>query len=74
MDNNQPDHLTVNILFENGVTAAFSKEAHVSYEGRRTRIMGSEGDIVGDMETFEMTNFKSRKNCLEDEIRPAWWW
>ncbi len=61
MDNDQPDHLTVNMLFENGVTAGFSMEAHVSYEGRRTRIMGSEGDITGDMESFVMTRFKSRK-------------
>lgn len=61
MDNDQPDHLTVNILFENGITAAFSMEAHVSYEGRRTRIMGSKGDISGDMETFELTDFKTRK-------------
>jgi len=61
MDNDQPDHLTVNMIFENGVTAAFSMEAHVSYEGRRTRIMGSKGDIVGDMETFVMTDFATRK-------------
>jgi len=61
MDNDQPDHLTVNMLFENGVTAAFSMEAHVSYEGRRTRIMGSSGDIVGDMETFVMTDFRTGK-------------
>lgn len=61
MDNDQPDHLTVNMLFENGVTAAFSMEAHVSYEGRRTRIMGSKGDIFGNMETFVMTDFKTRK-------------
>lgn len=61
MDNDQPDHLTVNILFQNGITAAFSMEAHVSYEGRRTRIMGSKGDIAGDMETFVMTNFENKK-------------
>lgn len=61
MDNDQPDHLTVNMLFKNGVTAAFSMEAHVSYEGRRTRIMGSKGDIVGDMEMFIMTDFNTRK-------------
>ena len=61
MDNDQPDHLTVNMLFENGVTAAFSMEAHVSYEGRRTRIMGSAGDIMGDMEAFVITDFKTRK-------------
>lgn len=57
MDNDQPDHLTVNMLFENGVTAGFSMEAHVSYEGRRTRIMGSKGDIVGNMESFIMNDF-----------------
>jgi len=58
MDNDQPDHLTVNILFRNGVTAGFSMEAHVSYEGRRTRIMGSMGDIAGDMESFMVTTFR----------------
>lgn len=61
MNNDQPDHLTVNILFENGVTAAFSMEAHVSYEGRRTRIMGSRGDLVGDMESFILTDFQTKK-------------
>ncbi len=61
MDNDQPDHLTVNILFKQGVTAAFSMEAFVSYEGRRTRIMGSLGDITGDMESFTLTSFKDGK-------------
>ena len=64
MDNDQPDHLTVNMLFENGVTAAFSMEAHVSYEGRRTRIMGSKGDIIGDMETFVLTDFSTKKQTI----------
>jgi len=61
MDNDQPDHLTLNILFKNGVTAAFSMEAFVSYEGRRTRIMGSAGDIFGDMENFTLTSFRTGK-------------
>ncbi len=61
MDNDQPDHLTLNILFKNGVTAAFSMEAFVSYEGRRTRIMGSTGDIYGDMENFTLTSFRTGK-------------
>jgi predicted dehydrogenase len=61
MDNDQPDHLTVNILFKNGATAAFSMEAFVSYEGRRTRIMGSMGDISGDMESFTLTTFRTGK-------------
>src|SRR5258706_3688758 len=61
MDNDQPDHLTINILFKNGATAAFSMEAFVSYEGRRTRIMGSTGDIYGDMENFILTSFRTGK-------------
>jgi hypothetical protein len=36
---------------------AFSMEALTSYEGRYTRIMGTKGDIVGDMRTFTCTNF-----------------
>jgi len=61
MDNDQPDHLVVNILFNGGATAAFSMQAFVSYEGRRTRIMGSLGDINGDMESFTLTSFRTGK-------------
>jgi len=59
MDNDQPDHLTVNIQFDKNITAAFSMEAFTSYEGRVTRIMGTKGDIVGDMETYTITDFKT---------------
>ena len=61
MDNDQPDHYTTNILFQDGVTAAFSMEAFTSYEGRRTRVMGSLGDVVGDMTSFTMTDFLTGK-------------
>ncbi|MBI5370937.1 MAG: Gfo/Idh/MocA family oxidoreductase [Sphingobacteriales bacterium] len=61
MDNDQPDHYTTNILFENSVSAAFSMEAFTSYEGRRTRVMGSMGDIVGDMTSFTHTDFRTGK-------------
>lgn len=61
MDNDQPDHYTTNILFEDNVTAAFSMEAFTSYEGRRTRVMGSMGDIVGDMTSFVHTDFRTGK-------------
>lgn len=57
MENDQPDHYTSNILFEGGLTAAFSMEAFTSYEGRRTRILGSLGDVVGDMSSFTITDF-----------------
>jgi hypothetical protein len=59
MDNDQPDHYIVNMLFENNITASFSMEALTSYEGRRTRVMGSMGDITGDMRSFTLTDFRT---------------
>ena len=61
MDNDQPDHYITNIQFEEGVTASFSMEAFTSYEGRRTRVMGSMGDIVGDMTSFTLSDFRTGK-------------
>jgi hypothetical protein len=49
----------MNLLFESGVTATFNMEAFTSYEGRRTRVMGSMGDIVGDMTSFTYTDFRT---------------
>ncbi len=62
MDNDQPDHYVTNILFEGDVTASFSMEAFTSYHGRRTRIMGSLGDITGDMSSFNYTDFLTGKS------------
>ena len=61
MDNDQPDHYITNIRFEDNVTASFSMEAFTSYHGRRTRIFGSMGDMVGDMEELVITDFRTGK-------------
>ncbi|MBU1012649.1 MAG: Gfo/Idh/MocA family oxidoreductase [Bacteroidetes bacterium] len=61
MDNDQPDHYVTNIQFEGNITVSFSMEAFTSYHGRRTRIMGSKGDIVGDMNEFTHTDFLTNK-------------
>ena len=66
MDNDQPDHYVTSMEFGNGITASFSMEAFTSYHGRRTRIMGSMGDIVGDMEHFIHTDFLTRKTTKWD--------
>ncbi|MDX2189646.1 MAG: Gfo/Idh/MocA family oxidoreductase [Bacteroidota bacterium] len=66
MDNNQDDHYSCSMEFENGVTASFAMEAFTSYGGRRTRIMGSMGDIVGDMETMTHTDFRTKKVTTYD--------
>lgn len=61
MENDQPDHYVTSIQFENQITASFSMEAFTSYHGRRTRVMGSMGDITGDMEEMTLTDFRTGK-------------
>ncbi|WP_207425853.1 Gfo/Idh/MocA family protein [Pedobacter sp. SYSU D00535] len=61
MENDQPDHYITNILFDGNVTASFSMEAFTSYHGRRTRVMGSMGDMVGDMNELVLSDFRTRK-------------
>ncbi|SFB89253.1 Oxidoreductase family, C-terminal alpha/beta domain [Algibacter lectus] len=60
-DNDQPDHYVSSMQFKDGITANFSMEAFTAYHGRRTRIMGSMGDIVGDMDTYTHTDFRTGK-------------
>lgn len=61
MDNDQPDHYVTSIQFGDSVTASFSMEAFTAYHGRRTRIMGSMGDLVGDMTELVHHDFKTGK-------------
>ena len=61
MENDQPDHYVTSMEFEDKITANFSMEAFTSYHGRRTRIMGSHGDITGDMTEFTHTEFLTGK-------------
>ncbi|MDD4489277.1 MAG: Gfo/Idh/MocA family oxidoreductase [Paludibacter sp.] len=63
-DNDQPDHYVANMVFDGDITASFSMEALTSYSGRRTRIMGTKGDIVGDMTEFVITDFRSHKKTV----------
>jgi len=66
MENDQPDHYVTSMEFEEGITVNFSMEAFTSYHGRRTRVMGSLGDVVGDMNEFTHTDFLSGKQTKWD--------
>lgn len=66
-DNDQCDHYVVNMEFKDGLTAAFSMEGLTSYGGRQTRIMGTKGDIVGDMTSFKVTDFLTNKQSIWNE-------
>ena len=65
-DNNVVDHQIVNLEFEDQITTAFSMEAFTSYAGRRTRVMGTMGDVVGDENTLAVVDFRNDKLELWD--------
>ena len=58
-DNNVVDHQVVNMEFEGGVTVNFTMSAFTSGGGRDIRVMGTMGDIIGDLHTgiVKVTNF-----------------
>ena len=58
-DNDVVDHQVVELEYAGGVTASLSMEAHTSYGGRRVRIMGSEGDLVGDENDLFISSFRT---------------
>lgn len=60
-DNDVVDHQTVNLEFENGVTASFLMTAFTNQCARKIRLMGTKGEIKGDMEAgkIECTDFLS---------------
>ena len=62
MENDQPDHYITSIQFEDQITASFSMEAFTAYDGRRTRVMGSMGDMVGDMTKLTIDDFRTGKS------------
>lgn len=65
-DNDAADHQVVNMEFEGGSTVSFTLDGLTSYEHRRTRIMGTKGDIVGDGHVLEVTDFNTRETKIWD--------
>ncbi len=63
-DNDQPDHLVLSLQFADQITASFNMEAFTHYAGRRTRVMGSLGDLVGDENQLLITEFGSGEQEL----------
>jgi len=60
-DNDVVDHQTVAIRFVNGVSATFTMSAFSMKTHRNIKLMGTEGEIVGDMEDgrIELRHFPS---------------
>lgn len=60
-DNDVVDHQIMNMEFEDQITVAFSMEAFSHYGGRRTRIFGTKGDLIGDESHMLITDFLTGK-------------
>ncbi|MEG2949450.1 MAG: Gfo/Idh/MocA family oxidoreductase [Clostridia bacterium] len=62
-DNDVVDHQTVNLAFEGGATASFTMCAFTQGGGRSVNLMGTRGQIIGDMEenTLTVMNFLTGK-------------
>lgn len=63
-DNDQPDHYVADMVFKGGVTSSFTMDAFTPWGGRRTRVMGTRGMIEGDMKSFTITDFLTRKTSV----------
>lgn len=62
------DHQTVNILYENGVTAVFTLSMHSAKGNRTIRIHGEKGSIEASFENQEV--YMSLKNSEPQVFRP----
>jgi len=66
MENDQPEHLACAMEFRSGATATFNMDGFTSYHGRRTRLMGTKGDLVGDGDKFTYTDYATRESFTWD--------
>lgn len=58
-DNDVVDHQVCAMQFQDGITVTFQMEAFTHYHGRKTRVMGSMGDMVGDGEEMLVADFRT---------------
>jgi hypothetical protein len=61
MNNDQPDHYTSIYQFEDGILATFGLEAMTGWEARKTRITFAFGEVVGDNDLIEVTDFRTKQ-------------
>lgn len=62
-ENDVCDHQVVNLEFSNGSTVSFTMVAYTSLIcDRQTRLHFTHGEIVGDMSSFTVTDFRKRSS------------
>ena len=71
-DNNVVDHQTVNAKFANGVIATFTMSGFTMTTHRGLRLMGTEAELIGDMEKGIITiNYFSSRDRKTIEIETS---
>jgi predicted dehydrogenase len=69
-DTDVVDHQVVNLLYENGVTASFSKTGCSEFADRKTLVFGTRGEIRGDIANIEVYDFLSGERRSIDATPP----
>jgi len=68
-DNNVADHQVAALEFEGGVTASFTVTAFTANgTGRRTRVMGTLGELIGENGKLEVSIFNKNKKMKYDTM------
>ncbi|HEY1178036.1 MAG TPA: Gfo/Idh/MocA family oxidoreductase [Phytomonospora sp.] len=65
-DNDVADHQVVNLQYEGGVTASFTVTAFTKMAGRRTTFFGTHGELFGDSDRIEITDFRTGETTVHD--------
>ena len=68
-DNDVVDHQVVNLLLEDGVTVDFNMSAFTAHQGRNIRIMGSMGELLGDMDANSIRVMRFGQPDEEIDVR-----
>jgi len=69
-DNDVVDHQVVSMEFEQGITASFTMTAFALQTGRKTEIFGSMGELRGDGQKIEVTDFLTGSKEIFSFIDP----
>lgn len=68
-DNDVADHQVAALDFKDGVTASFTVTAFTADgTGRRTRVMGTQGELIGENGKLEVSLFNKNKKIKYDTM------
>jgi predicted dehydrogenase len=67
-DNDVVDHQVVSLEYDGGITASFTMTAFATIGDRRTRVMGTRGELIGDSRYIEHLDFLTDKKNVIDTV------